>query len=833
MIGRRGIVIGIAAVLFAAPAEAYYHYVHYLAGAPATPVFEKFDLTALPYKTVTFLVNDAGPTAFAPGDDFSSVLSQLQQAVAVWNGVSSSDLRVEFGGLEAASQAANTPGVDVVFGELPPGLLGLSGPTVASPLTPETGQNGTFIPIVRSTVMLSNDTNQGAGPSYLEAYFTTAVHEMGHALGLQHTFTGAAMSQAVIRNTSRTRPIDLDDIAGLSMLYGKANYGSTVGSISGQVLSNGQPVALASVVALTATGPAVSTLTNPDGTYEIDGLPPNPNGYRVYVHPAPPDTFSNYGIKGPYNANGLTIAASGPVESLFYPGTRDVNAMARVPVVAGAVASGINFSVQSRTAVPAYDLITYSYSGDTPVTPAFVNTSNGLNTIKAQAAYTATPIPQSVTVLGFVNAAIRPYGTPPDNALALDLLTFVPATGPRHVVFDFGNDMYVLPDGVVLAQKDPPAISAVTANADGTATVSGANFGSDSQVYFDGLPATVVAPFSGDPTNGSITVLPPPGYNGQTASVIIYGADEQNSTFYQTANPPTYTYPANGTPQVVVTPQALPAGTSGLVDITSSNMQVVDGQVTVGFGSSDVLVQRTWVLSPTHLIADVAVAAGAAQGSSDITVTSGFQTAFQPLAFQTQAASPGQPAINAIVNADSFQQTLYTGAYASAFGSNLAAAGVDSQVTVNSQPVPLLYSGANQINFQIPAGIPNGPAIVNISNGTANSLPFAIQVDTAPPAIVSVNNLAGQPLTTALPASAGDLLVVVLSGVDPSLVGSQGRIQITVSGIDMPVFSILAGTAPGTIQVMFQLNQSFGGIGVPLKVLVDSAHTDPVVITAQ
>src|SRR5205807_1409148 len=140
-------------------------------------------------------------------------------------------------GVEAAAQPASTPGGDVVFIELPPGLLGIGAPTVAAPLAPVTGPNGPFIPIVRATVWLSNNTNQGAGASYMESFFTTVVHEMGHALGLQHTFTGAAMSQAVIRNTSRTRPIDLDDIAGISLLYGTKAYAATVGSISGQVLS--------------------------------------------------------------------------------------------------------------------------------------------------------------------------------------------------------------------------------------------------------------------------------------------------------------------------------------------------------------------------------------------------------------------------------------------------------------------------------------------------------------------------------------------------------------------------------------------------------------------
>ena len=831
-IGRARLLLALAAVFAAVPAEAYYEYVHYLVpGAPNTPVYRKFDLSALPNKTVTFLVADSGPSVFAPNDDFASVLSQVQQAAAVWNSVSSSDLRVAFGGVEAANQPATTPGGDVVFTELPPGLLGLGVPTIAEPATAVNGPNGPFVPIVRATVWLSNDTTQGAGPSYLEAFFTTAVHEMGHALGLQHTFTGSAMSQGVIRNTSRTRPIDLDDIAGLSLLYGTKGYAATVGSISGQVLSNGQPVALASVVAMTATGPAVSTLTNPNGTYRIDGLPPKQ--YWVYVNPTPPDAFQNYGIKGPYDATEKPIAPTPPFETLFYPGTRDPNQFGVVNVTAGAPTTGINFSVQPRAAVPVYDVLTYSFSGQGNARPAFVNTSRGLNTIAAQAAYEATPIPQSVLVPGFSSAVIRPYGNP--VVLALDLSTFVVSTGPRHLLFNFGNDMYVLPYGVVLVKSDPPAITAVTPNADGTVTVAGSNFASDSRVYFDGLPAlacslscgAVGAPFVGNPQAGFLTVLPPSGYNNQIANVIVYNTDGQNSTSYQTA-PATYAYPAAGPPQVTVTPAVLPAGTSAAVDITSTNMQFVNGQVTVGFGTFDASVQRLWVLGPNHVIANVSVPAAATQGASDIGVISGFQTAIQPLAFQIQAPTPFQPAISSAINADAFQQTLYPGAYVSVYGTNLALAGVNPQVTLGGQTVPVVAAIANQINFQIPAGFPAGVSLLTIGNGAANSLPFAVEVDGAPPVITSVVNALGLALDTSHPVSLGDLVTVVLAGADPTLVGSQGRIQVTVSGVAMPVQSITAGVVPGTIQVVFQITQSFAGAGVPLVVTVDSSHTDPV-----
>jgi hypothetical protein len=146
-----------AAILAVTPAEAYYQYVHYLRSPFNTPVYEKFDLNALPNKTVTFLVADRGPANYGSNDDFTSVLSQVKQAAIAWNGVDSSDLRVVFGELEAPGQAENGPGGDAEFIDLPPGLLGMGGVLAPSPAN---GPNGPFFPIIRSTIFLTNDTSQ-------------------------------------------------------------------------------------------------------------------------------------------------------------------------------------------------------------------------------------------------------------------------------------------------------------------------------------------------------------------------------------------------------------------------------------------------------------------------------------------------------------------------------------------------------------------------------------------------------------------------------------------------------------------------------------------------
>jgi len=299
--------IAAIALMLGVPAQAYYHYVHYVSGGRTGPFsiqLEKFNVPA--GGTVSFFVNDRGPAVYAPGDTFGSLLGQVKQALAAWDSVSSPNLRVAFGGLETDGQMSNAPGGDVVFQDLPPGLYGMGGPT----------SNGTTI--VRGTVILSNDTSGGAGPSYLENFFTTAVHEVGHALGLQHTWTGSAMSQDVLRNTSRAKPFDADDVAAINLLYGAFGWQNNFGSITGTVrFANGTPVTLASVVAISPTGATVSSLTNPDGTYRIDGIPAG--NYLLYVHPLPPDAvpLDGTGLRPPQDQNGGQFLPNGVFGTVF------------------------------------------------------------------------------------------------------------------------------------------------------------------------------------------------------------------------------------------------------------------------------------------------------------------------------------------------------------------------------------------------------------------------------------------------------------------------------------------------------------------------------------
>ena len=858
----RFLAVAAAIGILGVPAEAYYHYVYYNGrSAPFSPISARYDLTKLANNTVVFCVYGGGPSNFYPGDGFPSVLAEIKEAIGAWNAVPNSQLHVAFGGLEYAGQSANTPGGDLVFEDLGPGLLGMGSPNLPSVPQFSTTQSGVpFVPISRSTVYLTNNTANLPGPSYLEMFFTTAVHEFGHALGMQHTWTASAMSQDVIRNTSRARPLDADDIAGFLELYGvtgttpwTANYGSISGNVS---FSTGGPVTLASVVAIPATGPAVSALTNPDGSYTINGLPPN--NYLLYVHPLPPDAIvaGGTGLLLPSDPSGAPFSANQNFRTVFYPNTLDWTQATQFTVSIGTNLSGQNFTVQSNGGVPAYDLQVYSYpnpathnylynptsSNPQRVQPAFLNASLGTVEFEVDANSGAAAIPQSIAVLGVATAVsckiqyaipcFLPSSSSPTYLDGYFGLSSSQGTGPRHLVFNYGNDLYVMPDGVVFVQQGPPYINFVTSNGDGTVTVFGGNFGPDSRVFFDGLHARATAA----PTQNSITITPPAGSSGQVSAITVFNSDGQNSMqFYQYPdNAPTFQYPAAPTPLIVsVTPTGLPTGNSGApysaaVEIATQNTSFVDGQVTVGAGSSDMTVSRVWVLDATHLMANVTVASGAAIGTTEVSVISGFQV--MTSGFGTQPSNGTLPLISGILGAGSYLSTVNPGGYGSVYGMNLQD-GAAPTATLNGTAIPIQYfPTANQANFNVPAGFATGPAVLNLSNG-AGSVSIEVPIGNAPPVIQGLTNSAGSPVDATHPASVGQVLNVLVSGLDPAAALSPGSVQVSVSGLPMAVLQV-APAFNGQYQIQFVLYQSFCGSPVPVAVSVNGSPSNPYTIAA-
>ena len=410
-------------------------------------------------------------------------------------------------------------------------------------------------------------------------------------------------------------------------------------------------------------------------------------------------------------------------------------------------------------------------------------------------------------------------------------------TGPRHLVLNYGNDIFVLPQAVNMVKRPAPGITSVRTNADGTVTVSGSNFGADSVVYFDGIQTLRFTAFSGNDIQGSLTVVPPAGTSGQVVQVTVYNGDGQNSTFASLTNPPTYTYPTGGTAQIQkVSLASLPAGATGVVDITTQNTAFVDGQVTLGFGSDDIAVQRVWVLGPNHLQANISIAGDAVAASSEVSVIAGFEVLWQANAFQVLPKNPSLPVISAVANANTAQQTIYPGIFTSIYGVNLGNSASSVQVTLGDQPVTLQPNGVTpgQVNFLIPANFPPGPAILRLNNGSASANPIAVQIDVPPPTILNVTNASGVAYDALHPAFSQDVVNVNVSNLDPTVLVDLSRLQVTINGQSMPVQSVTPiGIGTGQTQITFVLTQGFGGAAVNLSVVVDGSSSVPVPITVR
>jgi len=203
--------------------------------------------------------------------------------------------------------------------------------------------------------------------------------------------------------------------------------------------------------------------------------------------------------------------------------------------------------------------------------------------------------------------------------------------------------VYVLPAAFTVVNNAAPSINSVSATLDGNGkravVVAGTSFFPDqtttTQILFDGLPGVIQAVNA----DGSLLVTPPPGPGGYTATVEALNSDGQSSLFLQ-ATPVTYTYDPGPVPSLTVMPTTLASAVDTVVDVVGNGTYFIDGQTTVGFGTSDVLVKQVTVLSPNHL--QVLATAGVPVSTGGISVTTGLGIISPALGNQITLTNPQQ-----------------------------------------------------------------------------------------------------------------------------------------------------------------------------------------------
>jgi len=229
-----------------------------------------------------------------------------------------------------------------------------------------------------------------------------------------------------------------------------------------------------------------------------------------------------------------------------------------------------------------------------------------------------------------------------------------------------------------------------------------------------------------------------------------------------------------------------------------------------------------WVSGPNRVTASVAVAANAALGTSEVSVTSGMQVAMAPNAFQTTTPAAGAPMVLSLSNAsDPSSSSFQNGHFGTVFGLNLTGA----QISLNDIPVQPAFSNATQINFAVPAGLTAGPVTLRILTAAGSVAPIVFQLDGRPPVISGVNTGGGTP-------GPGDNFQVMVSGLDNSVLANPQRLRVTVSGLEMPVQQIM-NVSPGVYTAQITLSQSFGGAAVPVVAFVDGSASAPFLVTVR
>ncbi len=165
--------------------------------------------------------------------------------------------------------------------------------TTATQIGASDGRGGTtqFVGQILDSDILFNPsqnftTDTGAG----EDLQTVATHEVGHFYGLNHS--GVARAMMFPYSPTNQRLLSYDDVAGIATKY--PNGAQATGVIAGTVRLGGTGVFGAHVFAESRSGAhpwaganirksPISTLSFTDGSYRIEGLPPD--AYTITAEP--------------------------------------------------------------------------------------------------------------------------------------------------------------------------------------------------------------------------------------------------------------------------------------------------------------------------------------------------------------------------------------------------------------------------------------------------------------------------------------------------------------------------------------------------------------------
>lgn len=280
-----------AALLLAIPAFSYLN--EYTGTAP-----DRWDFAAFP---VTYAINPNVGANVHGG--VAAATAVINASFATWNAAPNAAINVTAAGTTTAAKNG-ADGVNLICFNCPGDYskdsttLAVTWTTIATSAGEDTkhGTQSTFAGQIFDADILFNPnvqwTTSGTPTDPQEDLQTVATHEIGHFLGLDHSAVVRAVMYPFAPPLLTT--LSYDDVAAISANYPKAVQDFPTGAISGTIsFATGGGVFGAHVFAdSTSAAPSVwpnirkstiSAITKPDGTYTIQGVPPDT--YTVGAEP--------------------------------------------------------------------------------------------------------------------------------------------------------------------------------------------------------------------------------------------------------------------------------------------------------------------------------------------------------------------------------------------------------------------------------------------------------------------------------------------------------------------------------------------------------------------
>jgi Matrixin/IPT/TIG domain len=487
---------------------------------------------------VSFWINQSGCPQIPNGSEFQAVQSAFQ----TWQNVSTASVSFQYNGTTTIPTVGED-GLNVVT--FVDGSVPLGSETIAATFSFfNVDGTGTLV-IKEADIAFSTSVNfSTSGEPGKYDIQSVATHEIGHLLGLDHSaLLSSVMSPYGAAGQLDQRTLSYDDMAAVTWMYPN----SLDSSITGIVTLGALPVFGAHVVALDTNGNAVaSTVSFPDGSYEIDYLPTGL--YRLYAEP----------LDGPVAEQNI-----GGTLTAFYTGLQ---------TNFSTTYSGDTTDLRSATTIQVFS------GRDTPLGNIHVQAANSLN-LTTPANYAAHVAQGSQTTITVGGAGIVPgvafsssdpavsigpasfagaIGSNAPTSATLPITVAAATAGAKSISVTANGATSVL-SGVLVVTSSPPAniqVAPNSASVDGGIGVSitGQNFRSGAQVYFGGLVASNVQVVSAT----TIQAILPANSPG-TANVVVVNSDGtwgvQQNAFTYSGLPPQISgvTPLSGPPSTLVT----------------------------------------------------------------------------------------------------------------------------------------------------------------------------------------------------------------------------------------------------------------------------------------